>query len=135
MRILAQVPRSVLWLLQSNPQATANLRKEAARRGIAPERLIFAKQLPLAEHLTRESMADLFLDTFPYTAHTTASDALWAGLPVLTRMGETFASRVAASLLARLTFPNLSPFRRQSLSNWRSNWQTMRNATGRCASG
>jgi predicted O-linked N-acetylglucosamine transferase (SPINDLY family) len=83
------------------------LRKEAARRGISPQRLIFAKRLPLAEHLARHSLADLFLDTFPCNAHTTASDALWAGLPVLTRAGETFASRVAASLLRAIDLPEL----------------------------
>ena len=107
MRILAQVPGSVLWLLEDLPLATANLRKEAARRGIAPERLIVARPLPLAEHLARERLAGLFLDTFPYGAHTTASDALWVGVPVLTRIGETFASRVAASLLRAIDLPEL----------------------------
>jgi predicted O-linked N-acetylglucosamine transferase (SPINDLY family) len=107
MRILAQVEGSVLWLLEDNPWAAENLRKEAARRGISPQRLIFAKRLPLAEHLARHSLADLFLDTFPCNAHTTASDALWAGLPVLTRAGETFASRVAASLLRAIDLPEL----------------------------
>jgi len=107
MRILAQVEGSVLWLLEDNPGAADNLRKEAVRRGIAQERLIFAKRMPLAEHLARHSLADLFLDTFPCNAHTTASDALWAGLPVMTRMGETFASRVAASLLRAIELPQL----------------------------
>jgi predicted O-linked N-acetylglucosamine transferase (SPINDLY family) len=85
--------------------ATSNLRQEAARRGIAPERLVFARPLPLAEHLARERLAGLFLDTLPYNAHTSASDALWAGVPVLTRMGESFAGRVAASLLRALSLP------------------------------
>ena len=107
MRILGQVPGSVLWLLHDNSWAAANLRKEAAKRGIDPGRLIFAKHLPLADHLAREQLADLFLDTFPYTAHTTASDALWAGVPVLTRIGETFPSRVAASLLRAIDLPEL----------------------------
>jgi predicted O-linked N-acetylglucosamine transferase (SPINDLY family) len=107
MRILSRVPGSVLWLLGDLPLASANLRSHAARRGIAPERLIFARPLPLAEHLARERLAHLFLDTFPYTAHTTASDALWAGVPVLTRSGETFASRVAASLLHAIDLPEL----------------------------
>jgi len=107
MRILVRVQGSVLWLLEDNPQAVVNLRKEAERRGIAGERLIFARALPFAEHLAREKLADLFLDTFPYNAHTTASDALFAGLPVLTRMGETFASRVAASLLRAVGLPEL----------------------------
>lgn len=84
-----------------------NLRKEAAARGIDPQRLIFAKRLPLADHLARHRLADLFLDTLPYNAHTTASDALWAGLPVLTQIGETFAGRVAASLLNAIGLPEL----------------------------
>jgi predicted O-linked N-acetylglucosamine transferase (SPINDLY family) len=108
MRILGRVEGSVLWLLEDNPWAGKNLRREAARRGIAPERLIFARRLPLAEHLARHRLANLFLDTFPCNAHTTASDALWAGLPVLTRMGESFASRVAASLLNAMGLPELA---------------------------
>jgi predicted O-linked N-acetylglucosamine transferase (SPINDLY family) len=107
MRILERVEGSILWLLENNPMANANLRKEAARRGISPERLIFAKRLALPEHLARQSLADLFLDTSPYNAHTTASDALWGGLPVLTCMGETFASRVGASLLRAVNLPEL----------------------------
>ena len=107
MRILRRVEGSVLWLLEDNLQARDNLRKEAQRRGIAAERLIFARWTPLAEHLARHPLADLVLDTFPYNAHTTASDALWAGLPVLTRMGETFASRVGASLLKAVNLPEL----------------------------
>ena len=99
MRLLAKAPGSVLWLLSANDLASANLRREAAKAGIDPERLIFAPRLPLSEHLARHRLADLFLDTLPYNAHTTASDALWAGLPVLTCKGETFAGRVAASLL------------------------------------
>ncbi len=99
MRLLARVPRSVLWLLNSNPVSTRNLRREAERRGIAPERLVFAPQVRVDEHLARHRLADLFLDTTPYNAHTTASDALWAGLPVLTVAGDAFAARVAASLL------------------------------------
>ena len=83
------------------------LRTEAARRGIEPHRLVFAKRLPVDEHLARQGLADLLLDTLPYNAHTTASDALWAGLPVLTRTGETFASRVAASLLRAVGLPEL----------------------------
>jgi predicted O-linked N-acetylglucosamine transferase (SPINDLY family) len=107
MRVLGRVEGSVLWLLEENPWAGDNLRKEAARRGISPDRLIFAKPLPQSEHLARQKLADLFLDTLPFNAHTTASDALWAGLPVLTRMGETFASRVAASLLRAMNLPEL----------------------------
>lgn len=107
MRILSRVEGSVLWLLQENPWAVANLQKEAARRGISPQRIVFARRQPAACHLARQQLADLFLDTSPYNAHTTASDALWAGLPVLTRPGETFASRVAASLLRAVGLPEL----------------------------
>lgn len=99
MRLLKNVQGSILWLLEDNAAASRNLRGEAARRGILPERLVFAPRMELDEHLARHRLADLFLDTLPYNAHTTASDALWAGLPVLTCMGGTFAGRVAASLL------------------------------------
>jgi protein O-GlcNAc transferase len=87
--------------------ARSNLRDEAARRGIDPTRLVFAPKIALADHLARHRLADLFLDTFPYCAHTTASDALWAGLPLLTRVGRSFASRVAASLLTALGLADL----------------------------
>ena len=98
---------SVLWLYQSNDLACANLRREAAVRGIAADRLVFAPPLPLTDHLARLKRADLFLDTRPCNAHTTASDALWAGLPVVTCLGETFAGRVAASLLTAVGTPEL----------------------------
>jgi predicted O-linked N-acetylglucosamine transferase (SPINDLY family) len=107
MRILSGVAGSVLWLLEDNEMASANLRKEAAARGVAAERLIFAKRATHAEHLARHRCADLFIDTLPYNAHTTALDALWEGVPVLTRAGETFAGRVAASLLTALDLPEL----------------------------
>jgi len=107
MRILKQVQDSVLWLLEDDATAAANLRNEAVARDVNAERLIFAKRIPLPEHLARHRCADLFLDTLPYNAHTTASDALWAGLPVLTCLGETFAGRVAASLLNALRLPEL----------------------------
>lgn len=107
MRILGQVPGSVLWLLDENPAATANLVREAALRGIGRERLVFSSRLPLPEHLARHRLADLFLDTSPYNAHTTASDALWAGLPVLTRTGTTFPGRVGTSLLTAVGLPEL----------------------------
>jgi protein O-GlcNAc transferase len=99
MRLLATKSNSVLWLIETNSTALLNLRREAERRGIAPNRLIFAPRMSLADHLARSKQADLFLDTLPCNAHTTASDALWAGVPVLTCLGETFAGRVAASLL------------------------------------
>jgi predicted O-linked N-acetylglucosamine transferase (SPINDLY family) len=107
MRILAQVAGSVLWLFEDNATASRNLRKEAEARGVDAARLIFAQRMPLAEHLARHRAADLFIDTLPCNAHTTASDALWAGLPVLTCMGESFASRVAASLLNAIQLPEL----------------------------
>ncbi len=98
-RILQAVPNAVLWLLHDNPQATANLRSESARHGIAPQRLIFAPRASVNEHLARLPLADLMLDNWPCNAHTTASDALWMGVPMATVIGESFASRVAASLL------------------------------------
>jgi predicted O-linked N-acetylglucosamine transferase (SPINDLY family) len=108
MQILKSVEGSVLWLTRDNPSATDNLRKEAALAGVDPDRLVFASRLPSsADHLARHRLADLFLDTLPYNAHTTASDALWAGLPVLTQIGETFAGRVAASLLIAIGLPEL----------------------------
>jgi predicted O-linked N-acetylglucosamine transferase (SPINDLY family) len=107
MRILAQVEGSVLWLFEGNPDAAGNLRKHAAARGIDPARLIFAGRMKPPDHLARHRAADLFLDTLPYNAHTTASDALWTGLPVLTCLGETFAGRVAASLLTAVGLPEL----------------------------
>ena len=105
--LLVAVPDSVLWLLETNPAATRNLLAAAQARGIDPRRLVFAPRRPMAEHLARQSLADLFLDTQPYNAHTTASDALWVGLPVLTLPGRTFASRVAASLLTAIGMPEL----------------------------
>jgi len=107
MRLLAAVPGSVLWLLEANAPARGNLRREAAARGVDPERLVFAARKPLPEHLARHRRADLFLDTLPCNAHTTASDALWASLPVLTCAGETFAGRVAASLVEAVGLPEL----------------------------
>jgi protein O-GlcNAc transferase len=105
--IINAVEGSVLWLLADNPSAKQNLLREAQTRGLDPKRLIFADRMPLPEHLARHRQADLFLDTWPYNAHTTASDALWAGLPVLTLLGKSFASRVAASLLNAIGLPEL----------------------------
>jgi predicted O-linked N-acetylglucosamine transferase (SPINDLY family) len=106
-RLLQAVPRSVLWLLDSHPVATRNLRDEAARRGIAPERIVFAPRVELRKHLARHVLADLFLDTLPCNAHTTANDALYAGLPLLTCRGDTFASRASASQLRAAGLPEL----------------------------
>lgn len=107
MRLLQKVPGSVLWLYEGNAVASANLKREAQARGVAPERLVFAPRMPQREHLARQALADLFLDTLPVNAHTTASDALWAGLPVLTCTGKAFAGRVAGSLLRAVGLPQL----------------------------
>jgi predicted O-linked N-acetylglucosamine transferase (SPINDLY family) len=107
MRLLSAAPDSVLWLLDDNPWQTENLAREAVTRGVAPERIVFAPKLAHPDHLGRHRLADLFLDTLPYNAHTTASDALWVGLPVLTCAGNTFAGRVAGSLLRAVGLPEL----------------------------
>ncbi len=106
-KILKATEDSVLWLLDQNSTATRNLQKKAEDWGVSKDRLVFAHPMPLDDHLARQRQADLFIDTFPYNAHTTASDALWAGLPVLTCMGKSFASRVAASLLNAVELPEL----------------------------
>jgi protein O-GlcNAc transferase len=107
MRLLDCVAGSVLWLYRDRIAVETNLRREAEARGVDPARLIFARRVPLEDHLARHRLADLFLDTLPYNAHTTASDALWAGLPVLTCCGRSFAGRVAASLLGAVGMPEL----------------------------
>lgn len=107
MRLLQRVPGSVLWLYEGNAAVSANLRREAQARGVAPERLIFAPRVSQSEHLARQRLADLFLDTLPVNAHTTASDALWVGLPILTCTGGAFVGRVAASLLHAIGLPEL----------------------------
>jgi protein O-GlcNAc transferase len=107
MRLLQATEGSVLWLLEYNAQVKDNLRKEAFQRGIDPARLVFAPIMGVPEHLARHRLADLFLDTLPVNAHTTTSDALWAGLPVLTCVGSTFAGRVAGSLLKAANLPEL----------------------------
>ena len=107
MRILNRVPDSVLWLIHDNPLAVRNLRQQAALQAVDPARLVFAGRVDLAQHLARHAVADLFLDTSPYNAHTTASDCLWVGVPLLTRVGSTFPGRVAASLLQALDMPEL----------------------------
>jgi len=107
MRLLKQVEGSVLWMKQPRPQAVENLRREAQARGVDPERLLFCGRLDHAEHIERHRHADLFLDTFNFNAHTTANEALWAGLPVVTRAGRQFSARVAASLLSAAGLPEL----------------------------
>ena len=107
MRLLHEVPNSVLWLYQANALASGNLKREAAARQIDPARLVFAPKVSVPDHLARMQLGDLFLDTSPYGAHTTASEALWVGLPVLTYLGEAFASRVGASLVTAVGLPEL----------------------------
>jgi protein O-GlcNAc transferase len=107
MRLLTKIEGSVLWLFRDREAAESNLRREAAARNIDPGRLIFARRVPLEDHLARHRLADLFLDTLPYNAHTTAADALWMGLPVVTCLGQSFAGRVAASLLHAIGMSDL----------------------------
>ena len=107
MRLLASVDNSVLWLIDRGQVVRENLSKEAIARGVSANRLVFAPQIQLDQHLARHQLADLFLDTLPYNAHTTASDALWAGLPVVTCLGTTFAGRVAGSLLSAIGLSEL----------------------------
>jgi predicted O-linked N-acetylglucosamine transferase (SPINDLY family) len=107
-RILRSVDGSVLWLLSGKPTVDANLRQEAAARGVSPDRLVFGKRLEAEEHLSRYRVADLSLDTFPYGGHTTTSDALWMGCPVLTCAGASIAARVAGSLLHTVGLPELA---------------------------
>jgi len=107
MRLLQQIAGSVLWLLAETPQVGSNLRREAENRGVDPARLIFAARIAYADYLARYRLADLFLDTLPFNAGTTASDALWAGLPLITCPGRAFASRMAGSLLTALEMPEL----------------------------
>ena len=110
MRILQQVPDSVLWLLACNPWATRNLQQAAQLAGVDPDRLVFAPRTDIASHIARQAHADLMLDTTPYNAHTTASDALWQGIPLLTVAGDTFPARVSASLLSYIEVPEcISP--------------------------
>ena len=107
MRLLRSVDAGVLWLLEDNPAASRNLRAEAAARSVSPDRLVFAHRAELADHLARHQLADLFVDTLPVNACTTASDALWAGVPVVTCLGESLTSRIAGSLLHAMELPEL----------------------------
>jgi protein O-GlcNAc transferase len=107
MRLLSRIENSVLWLFMSNQSVDERIRKAAQKRGVSGSRIIFANRLDHSDHLARHQHADLFLDTLPYNAHTTASDALWTGLPIVTMMGNSFASRVAASLLKAIEVPEL----------------------------
>ena len=119
MRILLAVPDSILWMFVQNDQAAFHLQKEAASKGVDSNRLVFARRLPnLEDHLARYCLVDLFLDTFPYNAHSTAAGALWMGCPVLTLAGQTFASRVAGSLLREVACEELVT---SSLEEYESN--------------
>jgi protein O-GlcNAc transferase len=107
MRLLNNIKGSVLWLRKSNEISHLNMKKEAAKRNIDPSRLVFADRVPMDEHLARQRLSDLFVDTFAFNAHTTATEALWAGLPVVTKAGQGFAARVAGSLLNAVGLPEL----------------------------
>ena len=107
MRLLKKIDGSVLWLLKNSNEGANNLKKESQKRGVDPNRIIFAEKLSQPDHLARHKLADLFIDTFPYSAHTTCSDALWSGLPIITRMGESFASRVGGSILSAIGLKEL----------------------------
>ena len=117
MRLLQRVPGAVLWLLEGNKFAAENLRAEAQNRGVDGTRLVFAKRVSPEDHLARQRAADLFLDTLPYNAHTTASDALWVGLPILTLLGVSFPGRVAASLLSAIGLPELVTYSEEDYEN------------------
>ncbi|MCC6250441.1 MAG: hypothetical protein IT499_22100 [Rubrivivax sp.] len=106
--VLREVPGAVLWLKETNGQLHDHVRREAAARGVAGGRIVFAKAVSYAEHFSRLALADVFVDTWPYNAHTTAADALWAGVPVVTLYGNGFASRVAASVLNAAGIPELA---------------------------
>ena len=105
--LLTKVENSVLWLRQSNQLSNINIKNEAQKRNVNPSRLVFADKVPMDEHLARQRFADLFVDTFAFNAHTTAAEALWAGLPVVTKPGLGFAARVAGSLLNAIGVPEL----------------------------
>jgi predicted O-linked N-acetylglucosamine transferase (SPINDLY family) len=118
MRLLREAGDSVLWLLEDNAAASRNLRLEAARRGVLATRLVFAPRIDHARHLARHLLADLFVDTLPYNAHTTACDALWTGLPLVTCMGGTFPGRVAGSLLHAAGLPDLITHSLPTTKRW-----------------
>ena len=117
MRLLMKVPNSVLWLIKYNNNVEENIKKQAYKLGVKSSRIIFAEYIEMSEHLSRHTCADLFLDTFNVNAHTTASDALWSGVPVLTKIGNGFASRVAASLLTAINMTELITYTNQDYEN------------------
>tara|TARA_B100001989_G_C24313457_1_gene351624 strand:- start:69 stop:608 length:540 start_codon:yes stop_codon:yes gene_type:complete len=107
MRLLNQVEESVLWLRKSNKFSHQNIKNEAKKRKVDPSRIVFAEKTIMNEHLARQKLADLFVDTFAFNAHTTATESLWAGLPIVTKSGQGFAARVAGSLLTAVGLPEL----------------------------
>ena len=117
MNILKKVNGSVLWLLEDNKKTSINLKKEAVKSGINANRIIFAQRMPIEDHLSRHKVADLFIDTYPYGAHTTCSDALWAGLPIVTLAGETFARRVSGSILSAMNLKELITYTQEDYEN------------------
>ena len=117
MNLLKNTNNSFLWILVQNETAAKNLKKEAILRNVDPKRIIFAKYMKISDHLARHKVADLFIDTFPFTAATAASDSLWSGLPLLTRVGESFVSRVAASLLNSIELPELITYTKKEYEN------------------
>ena len=136
MRLLQAVDRQRAVAARGQRRRDAQpARAKRSARGIAAERLLFAPRMPLDEHLARHRLADLFLDTLPYNAHTTASDALWAGLPLVTCEGETFAGRVAGSLLRAVGLPSSSLAIWPATKRSRSIWPAIRRALRRCANG
>jgi predicted O-linked N-acetylglucosamine transferase (SPINDLY family) len=106
--VMREVPHAVLWLKETNKQLKPQVLQQAADRGVAPERILFAQNVEFADHFSRLALADVFVDTWPYNAHTTASDALWAGVPVVTVYQNSYVSRVAASALNAIGLPELA---------------------------
>ena len=117
MKILQRVPNSVMWFYYNYPEAPENLKREAQALGVDASRLIFSPYIKMSEHIERNVLADLFLDSLPYNAHTTSSDALWANVPVLTLQGKSFAGRVAASLLHAIEMPELITYNQQEFED------------------
>lgn len=130
MRLLRTVEGSILWLSDGPALAKDNLRREAMARGVEPDRIDFARRVEqMADHLARYRLADLFIDTLPYNAHTTACDSLWAGVPVLTRMGQSFASRVAGSMLHAVGLPERRRKPPKTMRIWQRRLRATRSAS------
>jgi predicted O-linked N-acetylglucosamine transferase (SPINDLY family) len=130
MRLLQAVQHSVLWLAEANKDMARNLRREAEECGVDQARIVFVPHVPLADHLARQRLADLFLDSTPYNAGATGAAALWSGLPVLTLLGETFVGRMAASMLHAIGLPDLVA---TSLSHYEALALELASDPARCA--